>query len=155
MREDSGTAGKRQRKSASYMDPVDRKIVLHLKKDSSATMGEIGAKMGLSNSAVRRRVKRLRDTGIIKRFTVEVSYDDSTSAILLISVDATTDTATVSQVLAELEGVRTVYEITGQFDITAIISAPAISEINSIIDSVRNVQGVADTNTMIILRKVP
>ena len=51
-----------------------------------------------------------------------------------------------------LEGVDVVYEITGQFDIAAIISAPEISEINSYIDEVRKIEGVSDTNTVIILK---
>ncbi|MBT7780915.1 MAG: Lrp/AsnC ligand binding domain-containing protein, partial [Nitrosopumilus sp.] len=70
------------------------------------------------------------------------------------SVDSATDTAKVSLKLAKLEGVKTVYEITGQYDITTIISAPNITEINSTIDALRKIAGVVDTNTVIILRKI-
>ncbi len=73
---------------------------------------------------------------------------------MLISVDSATDTSKVSEKLAKLEGVKTVYEITGQYDITTIISATNISEINSSIDALRKIPGVIDTNTVIILRKV-
>jgi len=72
----------------------------------------------------------------------------------LVSVDSATDTAKVSLKLAKLEGVKTVYEITGQYDITTIISAPNITEINSTIDALRKIAGVVDTNTVIILRKI-
>jgi DNA-binding Lrp family transcriptional regulator len=54
--------------------------------------------------------------------------------------------------LLNLEGVDVIYEITGQYDIAAIISAPVISEINSYIDEVRKIEGVSDTNTVIILK---
>jgi DNA-binding Lrp family transcriptional regulator len=45
-----------------------------------------------------------------------------------------------------------VYEITGQYDIATVISAPTILEINSYIDEIRKIDGVSDTNTVIILR---
>ena len=77
-----------------------------------------------------------------------------TSAIVLVSVDSATDTSKVSLKLVGLEGVKTVYEITGQYDITTIISAPNIAEINNTIDALRKITGVVDTNTVIILRKV-
>jgi len=50
--------------------------------------------------------------------------------------------------------VKTVYEITGQYDITTIMSATNIAEINSTIDALRKISGVVDTNTVIILRKI-
>ena len=60
----------------------------------------------------------------------------------------------VSSKLTKLEGVKTVYEITGQYDITVVISAPSISEINQSIDALRKIPGVTDTNTVIILRTI-
>ena len=79
---------------------------------------------------------------------------NSTSAIVLISVDSTTDTSRVSSRLTKLNAVKTVYEITGQYDISVIIRAPSITEINSGIDELRKIPGVIDTNTVIILRTI-
>ncbi len=137
-----------------YKDKVDEKIINFLKEDSRESFVDIGKKLKLSESAIRRRVKNLVDSGTIKRFTVEIGEENATSAIVLISVDSATDTSKVSEKLAKLEGVKTVYEITGQYDITTIISATNISEINSSIDALRKIPGVIDTNTVIILRKV-
>lgn len=137
-----------------YKDKVDEKIIDYLKEDSRESFVDIGKKLKLSESAVRRRVKNLVDSGTIKKFTLELGEENTTSAIVLVSVDSATDTAKVSLKLAKLEGVKTVYEITGQYDITTIISAPNIAEINSSIDALRKIQGVVDTNTVIILRKV-
>ena len=64
------------------------------------------------------------------------------------------DTSKVSSKLTKLQGVKTVYEITGQYDITVVIRAPTITEINSCIDSLRKISGVSDTNTVIILRTI-
>jgi Lrp/AsnC family transcriptional regulator for asnA, asnC and gidA len=123
-----------------------------LKNDSRKSFVDIGKEVGLSESAVRRRVRNLVDTGIIKRFTVDVDSGDKTSAITLLSISSSADTAAVTAKLPEVKGVKVVYEITGQFDIAAIISAPSISEINHCIDLIRKIEGVHDTNTVIILR---
>ncbi|MGD2107088.1 MAG: HTH-type transcriptional regulator LysM [Nitrosopumilaceae archaeon] len=137
-----------------FKDKVDEKIIDFLKENSRESFVDIGKKLKLSESAVRRRVKNLVDTGSIKRFTLELGEENITSAIVLVSVDSATDTSKVSVKLAKLEGVKTVYEITGQYDITTIISASNIAEINNSIDALRKIPGVIDTNTVIILRKI-
>jgi len=144
---------KRKRKEM-LKDKVDEKIIEYLKENSRESFVDIGKKLRLSESAVRRRVKNLVDSNTIKRFTLEMGEENVTSAIVLVSVDSATDTSKVSLKLAKLEGVKTVYEITGQYDITTIISATNISEINNSIDALRKISGVIDTNTVIILRKI-
>ena len=62
------------------------------------------------------------------------------------------DTSKVSSKITKLEGVKTVYEITGQYDITVIISAPSINDINICIDALRKIPGVTDSNSVIILK---
>ena len=137
-----------------YKDNVDEKIIEYLKENSRESFVDIGKKLKLSESAVRRRVKNLLDSGTIKKFTLELGEENATSAIVLVSVDSATDTSKVSIKLTKLEGVKTVYEITGQYDITVIISAATIAEINNSIDALRKIPGVVDTNTVIILKKV-
>ena len=137
-----------------YKDKVDEKIIEYLKENSRESFVDIGKKLKLSESAVRRRVKNLLGSGAIKKFTIELGEENATSAIVLVSVDSATDTSKVSSKLTKLEGVKTVYEITGQYDITVIISAATIAEINNSIDALRKITGVVDTNTVIILKKV-
>ena len=137
-----------------FNDKIDEKIIDFLRNDSRESFVDIGKKLKLSESAVRRRVRNMVDSGTIKKFTVEIGDKNTTSAIVLISVDSTIDTSKVSVKLTKLEGVKTVYEITGQYDITAIISAPNIAEINNSIDALRKIPGVIDTNTVLILRTV-
>jgi DNA-binding Lrp family transcriptional regulator len=134
------------------LDSTDEKIIQVLRKDSRKSFVEIAGEIGLSESAVRRRVKHLIESGVIKRFTIEMSANDKTSAITLISVNSTADTNVVSAKLMKLNGVEVIYEITGQYDIAAIIAAPTIVEINKCIDDVRKTEGVFDTNTVIVLK---
>jgi Lrp/AsnC family transcriptional regulator, regulator for asnA, asnC and gidA len=133
-------------------DEIDEKILRILQEDSRRAFVDIADEIGLSESAVRRRVKNLVDKAIIKRFTIELGASDKTSAITLISVASSADTSAVSTRLMELTGVKVVYEITGQYDIAAIISAPAIVDINKCIDDIRKIDGVSDTDTVIILK---
>ena len=137
-----------------YKDKTDEKIIGYLKDDSRESFVDIGKKLKLSESAVRRRVKNLVDSKTINKFTIELGEENVTSAIVLVSVDSATDTSKVSLKLAKLDGVKTVYEITGQYDITTIMSASSIAEINNSIDALRKITGVVDTNTVIILRKI-
>ena len=135
-------------------DKIDDKIIGYLRDDARESFVEIGKKLKLAESAVRRRVKNLVDSGVIEKFTVEMGETNTTSAIVLISVDSATDTSKVSAKLTKLEAVKTVYEITGQYDISVIIRAGNITEINICIDELRKIQGVIDTNTVIILRTI-
>jgi len=135
-------------------DKIDDKIIGFLRDDARESFVEIGKKLKLSESAVRRRVKNLVANKVIEKFTVQMGESNTTSAIVLISVDSATDTSKVSIKLTKLEAVKTVYEITGQYDISVIIRAANISEINSCIDELRKIQGVIDTNTVIILRTI-
>ena len=143
---------KEEEMSNNNIDSRDDQIIRILQSNSRKSFVEIAEEIKLSESAVRRRVKNLIDSGIIKRFTVELGASKKTSAITLISVSSTADTSVVSSNLMKLNGVEIIYEITGQYDIAVIIVAPTIAEINKYIDEVRKIEGVSDTNTVIILK---
>ena len=54
------------------LDPVDERIVGMLVDDARRSFAEIGATVGLSASAVKRRVDRMRADGAITGFTVRL-----------------------------------------------------------------------------------
>ncbi len=58
--------------SAAAFDELDERIVAALVEDARASYADIGAQVGLSASAVKRRVDRLRASGAITGFTVTV-----------------------------------------------------------------------------------
>ena len=63
-----------------YKDKVDDEILRILKDDSRESFVDIGKKLKLSESAVRRRVKNLTDNQIIKKFTIEIGEQNATKA---------------------------------------------------------------------------
>src|SRR4030095_4046866 len=140
---------RKEEEMSNNIDSLDDQIIRILQSNSRKSFVEIADEIRLSESAVRRRVKNLIDSGIIKRFTIELEAGKKTSAITLISVSSTADTSVVSSNLMKLNGVEIIYEITGQYDIAVIIVAPTIAEINEYIDEVRKIEGVSDTNTVI------
>ncbi|MBS7646272.1 MAG: HTH-type transcriptional regulator LysM [Candidatus Bathyarchaeia archaeon] len=134
------------------MDEIDRKIIQILKQNGRATYNEIGKVVGLSEGAVRRRIKDLVNSGIIKRFTLKLSLSEGAEAIVLVSINPLIPTSEISAKLLEIPNVDTVYEVTGEYDIATIVSAMSIAEVNECIEKIRKIDGVIKTNTMIILR---
>jgi len=136
------------------LDDVDQRLLNLLKEDARKPFVAIANTVNLSEAAVRRRVHNLVRSGAIRRFTIEEGREKGASAITLVSVSPSTPTSGVAERLKRLKGVETVYEITGEYDIAAIVSAASIAEANRCIDDVRRVEGVATTNTVIILRTI-
>jgi len=133
------------------MDEIDRKIIEILKEDARKAYTDIAKKVGLSEGAVRKRVQDLVKSGVIRRFTVSVGVKEGVRAITLISAASTPE---ISAKIMKLEGVEAVYEITGQYDIAVLLSAANIEEINQCVDKIRSIDGITNTNTMIILRSL-
>jgi Lrp/AsnC family leucine-responsive transcriptional regulator len=133
------------------MDDTDREIIRILKDDGRATYSDIGKRVSLSEGAVRKRIKALVDSGVIRRFTIKVGLTEGAEAIALLSINPSFPTSDVSKLLRKFHNVETVYEITGQYDIAAIISGMNIVEVNECIEKIRRLDGVVNTNTMIIL----
>jgi DNA-binding Lrp family transcriptional regulator len=140
--------------SATRLDEIDRKILKLLFQDARTSYKKIGESVGLSEGAVRKRVKRLVDQGVIKRFTVVVDDKSMIKALTMINVDPSVPTPEVAELLMKIEGVQEVYEVTGTYDAIALIMASDMNTLNRCIDGVRRVKGVRNTNTCIILKSV-
>ena len=134
------------------MDDTDREIIKILKNDGRATYGDIGKRVGLSEGAVRKRIKALVDSGVIRQFTIKMGLTEGAEAITLLSINPSLPTSEVSKIIKKIPNVETVYEITGQYDIAVIVTGLNIAEVNECVEKIRRVDGVANTNTMIILR---
>lgn len=57
------------------LDEKDQKILKMLTEDSRLQWAEIGASLGISSVAARRRVLNLVESGVISRFTIDIDYD--------------------------------------------------------------------------------
>jgi len=134
------------------MDYKDKQILKILKGDGRAGYGAIGEKIGLSEGAVRKRIKGLADAGVIRKFTVKICVAEGAEAITLLATNPAHPTQEVSKSIREIPNVETVYEVTGEYDIVVVISGMNVVEVNECIEKIRRVEGIMKTNTMIVLR---
>ncbi|OYT52009.1 MAG: AsnC family transcriptional regulator [Desulfurococcales archaeon ex4484_217_2] len=135
----------------SFMDDVDREIIEILKRNARTPYTTIAKKLGLSEAAIRKRINKLLRQGVIKRFTIEYSLRNEIKAVVLVKTSPQVPVFKISKEIANLQGVDHVYEITGEYDVLAVIRASNVLALDSIINSIRNIDGVSGTNTMIIL----
>jgi len=133
---------------------IDELLLGLLREDARASNTRLATKLGLSESAVRRRIDNLRTSGRIRRFTVDVDDRDLSSAITWVSVDPSTPTRQVSEKVRGVKGVESVYETAGQFDIAVVIKGANIGDVNATIEGIRRTSGVTSTNTTMVLRTI-
>ncbi|MEM0440525.1 MAG: Lrp/AsnC family transcriptional regulator [Candidatus Caldarchaeum sp.] len=136
------------------LDDIDRKIIELLRKDARRKYTDIAKILNISEGAVRQRVKNLIEKKVIRSFTIELERDYAVKAVTFVSVHPSTPTPEVADKLIKIDGVDEVYEITGARDIMAMISVPTMSDLNKTIEEIRNIQGVDETNTSIVLRQI-
>ena len=136
------------------MDDIDQQIIKILKENSRTTYVEIGRLLKLSEGTVRNRVQALIDSGVITKFTVEVSLSVGVRALIMASIDPTTPTLQVSNFIGTLNGIEKIYEVTGEYEIVCVLTSSNIEGLNQTIEDIRAISGVTSTNTIIVLRTV-
>ncbi len=134
------------------LDKVDLRILQFLKQNSRMPFLSIARGLHVSESTVRKRVKKLRATGVIKGFSLEIDRKLAFESIVAIKCKPKT-TKTIAKKLAELDEIMPVFEVTGHFDIFCILSAPTSKELNRKIDKIRDIYGVTETESFLVVEK--
>lgn len=132
------------------MDQIDSTIIRILEQNARTPFSKIAEILGISESTVRKRVKKLMKEGYIKKFTIE--YGKSSNVISLIKVKSGVNINFVANKIANTKNVRRVYTVTGEYDIIALISSEDPVEINNTINSIRNLKGVEDSISFFVLK---
>jgi len=129
------------------MDNLDLEILKILKNNARAKYVSIAKKVGLTEGAVRRRIKKLQKEGTIRRFTIETMAEFE--GVVLVETEPTM----TSNVAARMKKIASrVFEVSGDYDIAAFIQAYTMEDLNRKIDEIRNLPGVLNTNTLIKLK---
>ncbi|MGA2875665.1 MAG: Lrp/AsnC family transcriptional regulator [Nitrososphaerales archaeon] len=136
------------------VDQIDEKILSILREDSRTSFVEIAKVVNLSEAAIRRRVANLIKTGVVSKFTIETNTGPQANAISLLSVNPSFPTSDISGKLRKMNGVDSIYEITGEYDIAVIVSGSNMAEINGTIEEIRKLTGIDDTNTVVVLKVI-
>lgn len=138
------------------LDSTDNSILEVMKENSRLSSRQIAKKTGISLATVVRRLKKLIDTGIIKRFTVDLDYEKlgrRTSAYIMIR---TTPGLDYHDILRECPRYKEVVDIeatAGQFDIVMKVRVKDTDELSDFIfKRVRKFPSVLQTQTLIALK---
>ncbi len=129
------------------MDQTDLEVLKILRKDARAKYVRIADAVGLTEGAVRRRIRKLIDEGVVKSFTIETSAEFE--GIVLVETEPTQTKAATAKI-RKIAG--RVFEVSGGFDIAALIQAYTMEELNRKIDEIRKLPEVLTTNTLVKLK---
>ncbi|MBY6294506.1 AsnC family transcriptional regulator [Nanohaloarchaea archaeon H01] len=130
------------------MDSKDREILDRLEENGRAAFTEISEDMNVSEGTVRNRVQRMKDEGVIEKFTVEISEKDQVKAFVSVDISTKRD---FEDVLGDLPEDLGVFEVAGRFDLFIKVSRYSSEEVNNVVDEIRSIEGVSDTTTYMVL----
>ena len=136
------------------MDEKDLIILDALKKDGSLSVAKLAINTNLPSTTVYNRVKKLRESKIIKNYTINIDKDRVYGNIIgIILIKATnTDQRTIIKKLLEHPSVENAAIMTGNTDIVIRIRVKSINDLNKfILDYLRKIKGIQDSTTMISL----
>lgn len=134
------------------MDDVDRKIMAILRENARESFTNMAETIGTSEGTVRARVKKLVDEGTIRKFTIRTA-GSNVKALIEVSVTNNVNTADVAAKVRAWDGVEAVWEVTGENDIVVVADCPNTSDLNAIIDKIREVPGTQATRSRLILKE--
>src|ERR1700694_4371646 len=99
------------------LDEVNKAIVEQLQQDGRRTYGSIAAAVGLSEAAVRQRVQKMRDAGIMQIVAVTDPLPVGFRSQAMVGIRADGDARMVADRLSAVPDIDYVVMCTGSFDI--------------------------------------
>ena len=143
------------RTKSSQLDDLSKAIIEQLQLDGRKSYSEIAKQVGLSEAAVRQRVQKLTDSGMVQIVAVTDPMQLGFSRQAMIGVRATGDTAKLAEDLAKLDEVDYVVITAGTFDLLVEVVCESDSTLVDILNTkIRKLPGVASTETFVYLRLI-
>lgn len=118
---------------ASRLDEFDRKILTVLQRDNTTPLRTIGDAVNLSAPAVQRRIKRMREEGVI-RANVAIVDPDAVGQSITIFVEVEVISETAQQIedakkeFAASPEIQQCYYVTGEADFVLVIVVPTMAD---------------------------
>lgn len=139
------------------MDAVDQRIVALLVADARASFAEIGSVVSLSAPAVKRRVDRLRSSGVIKGFTAVIdpaAVGWRTEAFVELFCTGRTTPAQITVATRRHPEVIGAYTVSGEADALVHLRAADIGHLEQALERLRAEPFVTSTRSMIVLSRL-
>ena len=136
------------------VDEIDKNLILLLTRDARASAADLARSLSVSRGTVQNRIDKLVARGIIEGFTIELGSgekDHQVSAFALIHLKADDDSV-VKTALRRIKEVTQVSTLSGSFDLVVELRCPSLGKLDEVLDIVRAMPDVADTQSHIRLR---
>lgn len=136
------------------MNEIDMKILNILQADARNTISQISSMINLSVSATAERIKKLERSGIITKYTTILNPEmlqRELSAFMLVSIK---NNQSDSKFLEYVEKEKDILEcncITGDYDYIVKIITHNTKTLESLLNTMKSIEGIKDTNTIIVL----
>ncbi|WP_182526213.1 Lrp/AsnC family transcriptional regulator [Nocardioides dongkuii] len=139
-------------RGAVHLDDVSKAIIEQLQQDGRRSYAAIGKVVGLSEAAVRQRVQRLIDGGVMQVVAVTDPLELGFARQAMVGIRVTGPLEPVADALAELTEVDYVVITAGSFDLLAEVVAESDEHLLEIISRrIRDIEGVVATETFMYL----
>jgi len=139
------------------LDEIDHQIVAYLARDGRSSFRTIGESVGLSAPAVKRRVDRLVDAGVIEGFTAVVDprrLGWTTEAFIELFCEGRTPPAVISTTLSRYLEVVGAYTITGDPDALVHLRASDTAHLEATLERIRSEPFIVRTRSVIVLSRL-
>jgi DNA-binding Lrp family transcriptional regulator len=139
------------------VDALDERIIGALLRDGRATYADIGADVGLSAPAVKRRVDRLRASGAIRGFTALVdptALGWTTEAYLELYCKGTVSPRELRRALEGVPEVVGACTVSGAADALVHMLASDIRQLERAIERIRQERNVDHTESVLVLSRL-
>ena len=140
---------------APNLDDIAKRIIELLQGDGRLSYSAIAKDVGLSEAAVRHRVQKLIEGGVIQIVAVTDAMQMGFARQAMIGIKVTGDVQEVAAKLGAMDELDYIVITTGRFDILAELVATSDDELLDIISKrVSTIDGVVTTETFVYMRLV-
>ena len=137
------------------LDEMSKAIIEKLQQDGRRSYAGIGKSVGLSEAAVRQRVQRLVDSGVMQIVAVTDPMQMGFTRQAMIGIRCQGDTTKVADRLADIDSVAYVVLTAGSYDIIVEVVCSDDAELLEMLNTeIRAVPGVVTTETLVYLKLV-
>jgi Lrp/AsnC family transcriptional regulator for asnA, asnC and gidA len=141
--------------AAFQLDELSKAIIEKLQQDGRRSYAGIGKAVGLSEAAVRQRVQRMVDAGVMQIVAVTDPMQLGFARQAMIGIRCTGDTTKIADKLANIESVDYVVLTAGSFDAIVEVVCEDDGDLLDLLNTkIRAVPGVISTETLVYLKLV-
>ena len=134
-------------------DDVSKQIIEQLQQDGRRSYAAIGKAVGLSEAAVRQRVQKLIDNGVMQIVTVTDPVQVGFARQAMIAIKVNGDVELIAEQLAQIEELDYLIITAGSIDILAEVVANDDEHLLQLVSRrIRTIPGVLSTETFVYLR---